>query len=971
MSNSDVENSSETNSTQQMKHEKRKSKGENQSPSVQYQLKQVVGKGSYGVVYRAVNKKSKQTVAIKEINYDNDEELKEIMIEIDLLKNLNHINIVKYHGFIQKQANLYIILEYASHGSLKSLFAKRNPKRLEENETTVYIKQTLHGLNYLHEQGVIHRDIKAANLLLDSNNIVKLADFGVSTMVNNTAMTLAGSLNWMAPEIITNKGASTLSDIWSLGATVVELMTGNPPFHNLIDINIYYAIENDKYYPPSSLPDGCKHFLKRCFQKSMYRRPTAKQLLKHPWLRDVNDPVTATTTEGNPLISRKENKLSRFKESDTEIDQVWDSDFIDSNDSNVTPGRNSNRSSLTNFVAKRATQANINGGNGSRPQSPLKNNMLHRSPTRSPVRLGRYMSTDSNDMFEELTRDINELEEEVPVNGYFYLGKIRSGVILSRDKLAILFHDCKITDIVECILEITDKKYEEVLINVFEYDYKENNCQVQKRFINYGGLARIMDEEEIISRCILVGEATQTNISLLIQCGVMNHVEKYTKNPRVYFELIYAYLEVTSIKFWYQWCNENLDCKLLVNHLSQDKKSQSIMIKLSSWDNRAANVENTHWVLKDVLPLIITRYPELDSLNLHYMYIVLKSITLMLQTPYSEEPFEDTSSHRLCHSITNSSSNAGSPIKSKSGYLRTFRRNELRNSTYNYDSISSLTLPKATQSWLLSLINNETTLTRESNIHIWKYFTKVCYTVSHLDSEFLTLLYSSKFCFVSLQQLLDQYNDSTINKKSLSSILRQWLLLLVEMSRKKKPLNDDSNESQFFQVTISFMSINKFSSLGVEIILNMWQRSKIRTAMVSLLKASNIIPRVFYEFDPEDIDFSTFISRFTKLASLHLYETFPQDILCHESFMARICVFFETYESSVLIQLDLLKLLKVLFLNSDAQDTRIHTVLEQVVKFLDHNWKQSPDHESRQVGGDSVLLIQLCNDLRSLASSSQ
>lgn len=968
MSGSEVEESSESNRTQQMKHEKRKSKDENQSPSVQYQLKQVVGKGSYGVVYRAVNKKSKQTVAIKEINYDNDEELKEIMIEIDLLKNLNHINIVKYHGFIQKQANLYIILEYASHGSLKSLFAKRNPKRLEENETTVYIKQTLHGLNYLHEQGVIHRDIKAANLLLDSNNIVKLADFGVSTMVNNTAMTLAGSLNWMAPEIITNKGASTLSDIWSLGATVVELMTGNPPFHNLIDINIYYAIENDKYYPPSSLPDGCKHFLKQCFQKSMYRRPTAKQLLKHPWLRDVNDPITSR--EGNAPISRKENKLSRFKESDTEMDQVWDSDFIDSNDSNVTPGRNSNRSSLTNFVAKRASQANINNGNGSRPQSPLRNNMLHRSPTRSPVRLGRYMSTDSNDMFEELTRDVNELEEEAPVNGYFNLSKIRSGVVLARDKLPILFHDCKVTDIVECLLEMTDKKYEDVLIQILEYDYKENNCQVQKRFINYGGLVKLMDNEEIISRCFLVGDSSPTNMSLLIQCGVMNHIEKYTNNPRVYFELVYAYLEVTSIKFWYQWCNENLDYKLLVNHLSQNKKSQSIMIKLSSWDNRATNFENSHWILKDVLPLIITRYPELDSLNLHCMYIVLKSITLMIQTPYSEEPFEDASSHHLYHSITNSSSNAGSPIKSKNGYLRTFKRNEFRNSTYNYDSISSLTLPKETQSWLLSLINNETTLTKESNIHIWKYFTKVCYTVSHLDPQFLTLLYSSKFCFVSLQQLLDQYNNSPLNKKSLSSILKQWLLLLVEMSRKKKPLNDDTNESQFFQVTISFMSINKFSSLGVEIILNMWQRSKIRTAMASLLQTSNIIPTVFYEFDPEDIDFSTFISRFTKLASLHLYETFPQDILYHESFMTRIQVFFETYESSVLIQLDLLKLLKVLFLNSDTRDTRIHTVLGQVVTFLDHNWKQSTDHQSRQVGGDSVLLIQLCNDLRSIASSS-
>ncbi|CAB4257188.1 similar to Saccharomyces cerevisiae YAR019C CDC15 Protein kinase of the Mitotic Exit Network that is localized to the spindle pole bodies at late anaphase [Maudiozyma barnettii] len=981
MSKTEIEGNGEVNSSDIPKgdhqaHEMRDPKTNDslpsRSPSVQYQLKQVVGKGSYGVVYRAVNKKSKQTVAIKEINYDNDEELSEIMIEIDLLKNLNHINIVKYHGFIQKSSNLYIILEYASHGSLKSLFAKRPNKRLEENETTIYIKQTLHGLNYLHEQGVIHRDIKAANLLLDANNVVKLADFGVSTMVNNTAMTLAGSLNWMAPEIITNKGASTLSDIWSLGATVVELMTGNPPFHNLIDINIYYAIENDKYYPPDSLPDKCKHFLKQCFHKSMYRRPTAAQLLKHPWLRDIRNV--------GPKVS-KERKLSKFQENDTDMDQDWDSDFTEST--------NTPKNSLTNFVAKRASNSDIYISRTSSPGRPGAI-QLHRSPTRSPVKLGRYVSGDS-DIFDELNKDINELEDELPASGYYYLEKIRSGGILAKEKLPLIFNDCKTSDIVECLFLllrnecIIDEKTE-TMIRLFEYDIKSNESKVKNQFINYGGLIKAFDNEQLISKCFLMETSKSlSGYQFMFQCGIMNHIQNYNSNPCVYLELVYRYLDVTSIKFWYNWCVTNLDVALLVKELSGDKRAQSILIKLSSWDNRV-NAEHSHWTLQTILPKIIDQYSRLDSLNLHCMYIVLKSMTLMLQTPYSDESVPDDTNTPY-HSVdrtpsgnmirsAQSNSNNGSPIKQT--YLTTFQTHEYRNSSIN-DSISALALPVGTQKWLLGILGHENTLIKVSNIHVWKYFTKVCYNASHLDPGFLSLLYSSPLLFQLLDSLLDQYKSShnQATRKSLVSILRQWLMLLVEISRKKTLPDKANHEALFFQIVASFMKLNKFSSLGIEIILNILQRNgsllkgSTRKEMALLLKTSGILGRVFYEFDPEDIDFSAFVNRYTKLCSLQPYDTFCKDILCQGSFLKRIQVFFETYESSILIQLDLLKLLKVLFLHGDHSDSAVHDVLVPVVKFLNSNWKsQGTTAHQRQVGGDSVLLIQLCNDLRSLISSS-
>ncbi|EHN03825.1 Cdc15p [Saccharomyces cerevisiae x Saccharomyces kudriavzevii VIN7] len=280
--------------------------------SVQYHLKQVIGRGSYGVVYKAINKHTDQVVAIKEIVYESDEELNDIMAEISLLKNLNHDNIVKYHGFIRKSYELYILLEYCANGSLRRLIS-RSSTGLSENESKSYVTQTLLGLKYLHGEGVIHRDIKAANILLSADNTVKLADFGVSTIVNSSALTLAGTLNWMAPEILGNRGASTLSDIWSLGATVVEMLTKNPPYHNLTDANIYYAVENDTYYPPSSFSESLKDFLSKCFVKNMYKRPTADQLLKHAWI---------TSTE-----NVKDDKLNKFKEDFTDADYHWDADF--------------------------------------------------------------------------------------------------------------------------------------------------------------------------------------------------------------------------------------------------------------------------------------------------------------------------------------------------------------------------------------------------------------------------------------------------------------------------------------------------------------------------------------------------------------------------------------------------------------------------------------------------------------------
>ncbi|KAH9950642.1 kinase-like protein [Amylocystis lapponica] len=253
-----------------------------------YQLGDSLGKGAFGQVYRALNWATGETVAIKEIQLSNipKSEIGQIMSEIDLLKNLNHPHIVKYKGFEKTREYLYIILEFCENGSLHNI-CKRFGK-FPETLVGVYISQVLEGLVYLHDQGVIHRDIKGANILTNKDGCVKLADFGVASSTAAGAVrddAVVGSPYWMAPEVIEQSGATTASDIWSVGCTVIELLEGKPPYHFLDPMPALFRIVQDDSPP---IPEGAspivKDFLYHCFQKDCNLRISAKKLLRHPWM---------------------------------------------------------------------------------------------------------------------------------------------------------------------------------------------------------------------------------------------------------------------------------------------------------------------------------------------------------------------------------------------------------------------------------------------------------------------------------------------------------------------------------------------------------------------------------------------------------------------------------------------------------------------------------------------------------------
>ncbi|GIL49282.1 hypothetical protein Vafri_5411 [Volvox africanus] len=254
-----------------------------------------LGRGAYGQVYRGMDSMSGDIVAIKQISLAGvpSDSLQTVMGEIDLLKTLNHKNIVKYIGSFKSRTHLYIILEYMENGSLASVIKPNKFGTFSESLAAVYIAQVLQGLQYLHEQGVVHRDIKGANILTTKDGLVKLADFGVAAKLgelderkDDLAASVVGTPYWMAPEVIEMTQVTSSSDIWSVGCLIIELLTGYPPYFDLVPMSAMFRIVQDPQPPlPENISPLLRDFLSRCFLKDAKLRPDAGTLLQHEWLQ--------------------------------------------------------------------------------------------------------------------------------------------------------------------------------------------------------------------------------------------------------------------------------------------------------------------------------------------------------------------------------------------------------------------------------------------------------------------------------------------------------------------------------------------------------------------------------------------------------------------------------------------------------------------------------------------------------------
>jgi serine/threonine protein kinase len=255
-----------------------------------FTLMEKIGEGSYGKVYRAVWKHYNAIVAIKIISLESD--WLPLLAEVNMVIDLRHDCIVNYYGWFFHEKDLWLVMEYCDSGSLSDVLEVLG-HGLDEMQLSAVSRSVLSSLAYVHAKNRIHRDIKAGNLLVTSDGLVKLCDFGIAAQLDTNVVqrgTRIGSPFWMAPEVINATGHDTKADIWSFGITVLELLTGAPPHFNLHMMDAMMQIQKG---PPPQAPSGTtfvfRSFIQKILVKDPTMRPTPEELLMSPFILKCGD----------------------------------------------------------------------------------------------------------------------------------------------------------------------------------------------------------------------------------------------------------------------------------------------------------------------------------------------------------------------------------------------------------------------------------------------------------------------------------------------------------------------------------------------------------------------------------------------------------------------------------------------------------------------------------------------------------
>lgn len=288
-----------------------------------------LGDGAFGKVFKAQNKQTGILAAAKVIDTKTEEELEDYMVEIEILASCDHQNIVKLLDAFYYESKLWILIEFCAGGAVDAVMLELE-RPLTEPQIRVVCKQTLLALVYLHDNNIIHRDLKAGNILLTLDGDVKLADFGVSAKNTKTLQrrdSFIGTPYWMAPEVVmceTSKDRpyDYKADIWSLGVTLIELAQIEPPNHEMNPMRVLLKIAKSDpptLMQPSRWSPEFSDFLRRCLDKHVDNRWTAAQLLQHSFVSTVadNKPLRELIAEAKAEVTEE---IEEHKEEEEEED---------------------------------------------------------------------------------------------------------------------------------------------------------------------------------------------------------------------------------------------------------------------------------------------------------------------------------------------------------------------------------------------------------------------------------------------------------------------------------------------------------------------------------------------------------------------------------------------------------------------------------------------------------------------------